>query len=142
MFEEQYDQFKKHFEKLVTETIDPENLSKEIEVDAEIELGDITPKLLRILKQFAPFGPGNRAPVFMARSVRDSGFARTVGADNKHLKLAVMQGTGNAIQAIGFGLGNKLDQIQNGQTFDILFNIEENVWNGNRSIQLKIKDLR
>lgn len=142
MFEEQYEHFKEHFESVVAETIDPESLSREIEVDTEIPLAEINQKLLRILKQFAPFGPGNRAPVFMASGVRDKGYARTVGAENKHLKLTVTQGSGRAIEAIGFGLGSKLERIKNGRAFDIIFNIEENEWNGRKSIQLKIKDLR
>ena len=142
MLEEQYEQFKEHFEQVVAESIDPEYLSREIEVDAEIRLSEINAKLLRIISQFAPFGPGNRAPVFMASNVRDVGFARTVGTENKHLKLSVSQGTAQPIAAIGFGLGHKLDRIKDGQPFDVVFNIEENEWNGKKSIQLKVKDLR
>ena len=142
MHEEQYEQFKEHFELVVSESIDPEYLSREIEIDAEILLSGITPKLLRILKQFAPFGPGNRAPVFVASNVKDIGFARTVGAEDKHLKLSVSQGTAQPIAAIGFGLGNKLARIKTGDPFDIVFNIEENEWNGKKSIQLKVKDIR
>ena len=142
MLEEQYEDFKEQFELVVAESIDPEDLSREIEIDAEILLSGINQKLLRILKQFAPFGPGNRAPVFMASNVRDVGFARTVGGENKHLKLSVSQGNTQPIAAIGFGLGHKLDRIKRGQSFDIVFNIEENEWNGKKSIQLKVKDLR
>ena len=142
LLEEQYEQFKEQFEKVVSETINPEILNPEIFVDSEIRLEQISPKFVRIIKQFAPFGPGNRAPVFMARKLRDTGYARCVGADSKHLKLKVSQGVGMAIDAIGFNLGSKLDRIQNGQTFDAIFSIEENEWNGNKSIQLKIRDLR
>ena len=142
MLEEQYLNFKEHFESLVADTIDPENLTKEIEVDYEIRLSDITPRLVRILQQFAPFGPGNRAGIFMAQNVRDSGFARTVGGDGKHLKLAISQVGCKPLNAIGFGLGHKLERVKNGQSFDVVFSIEENEWNGTRSIQLKLKDLR
>lgn len=142
MLEEQYNTFKEHFEKLVAETIDPEDLTREVEVDSEIRLSDITPRLLRILKQFAPFGPGNRASVFIAHKVKDSGFARTVGSDSKHLKLSITQGGCTPLNAIGFGLGHKLEKVKNGQSFDVVFSIEENEWNGNKTIQLKLKDLR
>lgn len=142
MLEEQYLNFKEHFEKLVGDTIDPENLTREIEVDSEIRLSEITPRLVRILQQFAPFGPGNRASIFIAHNVKNSGFARTVGGDNKHLKLAITQGGCKPISAIGFGLGHKLERVKKGQSFDVVFSIEENEWNGARSIQLKLKDLR
>ncbi len=142
LLEEQYEIFKKQFEKVVSETINPELLTPEINVDCEIGLQQITPKLVRILKQFAPFGPGNRAPVFMARDLRDTGYARTVGAEGKHLKLAIYQAGSTAFDAIGFGLGDKLESIKKGKSFDAVFTIEENEWNGNKNIQLRIKDLR
>ena len=142
LFEEQYERFKEEFEKVVAKTIDPGIMTPEILVDSEINLSNITPKLLRILNQFAPFGPGNRAAVFMARNLRDTGYARHVGADNKHLKLTVTQGNGPAIPAIGFKLGDRLSLVNNGKSFDAVFSIEENEWNGTKNIQLKIKDLR
>ena len=127
---------------MVSETINPELLTPEINVDCEIGLQQITPRLVRILKQFAPFGPGNRAPVFMAQDLRDTGYARTVGADGKHLKLSIYQAGSTAFDAIGFGLGDKLESIKKGKSFDAVFTIEENEWNGNKNIQLRIKDLR
>lgn len=142
MLETQYQGFKNRFEEVVQQTIKPEVLIPEIELDAKITLAEITPKLLRILKQLAPFGPGNRAPVFMASQLRDSGFARKVGADEKHLKLQITEDGRHAFGAIGFNLGDKLGQIQGKKQFDAVFTIEENEWKGNRSIQLKIKDLR
>lgn len=142
LLEEQYEQFKEQFEKIVQQTINPEVLTPEISIDSEIKLSQITTKFVRILKQFAPFGPENRAPVFMATQLRDTGFARTVGAGDKHLKLTITQAGGNTFGAIGFNLGQKLKSVRNGQSFDAVFTIEENEWNGNKSIQLKIKDLR
>lgn len=142
LLEEQYEIFKKQFEKVVSKTINPELLTPEIDVDFQIGLQHITSQLVRILKQFAPFGPGNRAPVFMTQNLKDTGYARTVGAEGKHLKLAVYQTGSTAYDAIGFGLGHKLERIQRGQSFDAVFTIEENEWNGKRDIQLRIKDLR
>ena len=142
LFEEQYERFKEEFEKVVARTIDPGIMTPEVLVDSEIEFSQITPKLLRILNQFAPHGPGNRAAVFMARNLRDTGYARHVGADNKHLKLTLMQGNGPAIPAIGFNLGEKLELVRSGKTVDAVFSIEENEWNGTKTIQLKIRDLR
>ena len=78
----------------------------------------------------------------MARNLRDTGYARVVGTDGKHLKLSLYQEGSHSINAIGFNLGEKLEKVQNNQTFDAVFTIEENEWNGQKSIQLKIRDLR
>ena len=79
LLEEQYDTFKARFEKVVSETIDPSLLTPEIKVDALISLDNLTPKLMRILKQFAPYGPGNMAAVFMVENLKDTGYAKGVG---------------------------------------------------------------
>ncbi|WP_273273362.1 single-stranded-DNA-specific exonuclease RecJ [Maribacter polysiphoniae] len=146
---EQYLPFKEKFEKVVTETIAPHLLTPEILVDATIALNDITPKLLRIIQQFAPFGPGNMTPVFMAEGLCDTGYAKGVGEDGKHLKCRVIQNRNvssstveRSINAIGFGLGDKLPAVQNGRNFSAVFSIEENEWNGNVSLQLKLKDIK
>ena len=142
LLEEQYQDFKNQFEKVVSETIDPKLLTPEIHVDTEIELHQITPKLLRIIKQFAPFGPGNMTPVFMVRGVQDTGYGKGVGEDEKHLKLTLVQNGSKPIGAIGFNLGDKLSLVKNRQQFDIVFSIEENEWNGQVNLQLKIRDIR
>ena len=142
LLEDQYKAFKKEFERVVAQTINPDIMQPEILVDSEIRFEQITPKLVRILKQFAPFGPNNRAPVFMARNLRDNGFARTVGSEGNHLKMTISQQGGVPFEAIGFGLGPKLEVIKNKTVFDAVFTIEENHWNGQTRIQLRLKDLR
>ncbi|MEM1260693.1 MAG: single-stranded-DNA-specific exonuclease RecJ [Bacteroidota bacterium] len=142
LLEEQYKGFKKQFEKVVAETIDPKLLTPEVLIDARISLNDITPKLMRILKQFAPFGPGNMRPIFMSEGVTDTGYGKGVGEGEKHLKLSVSQKGSSTIGAIGFGLGNKLDVIKNRQRFNVAYTLDENEWNGTVSLQLKLKDLK
>lgn len=142
MVEEQYEIFKSQFEDVVAETIDPNLLTPEIIIDAKLDLDQISPKLFRIIKQFAPFGPGNMTPVFMAENLRDTGYAKGVGEENKHLKLAVTQNGTGPVGAIGFNLGNKLSVVQNGNPFSAVFTLDENQWNGMVSLQLKVKDLR
>ncbi|RNC92355.1 MAG: single-stranded-DNA-specific exonuclease RecJ [Allomuricauda sp.] len=142
LLESQYETFKKQFEQTVSETIDPELLTPEIHIDAVIGLDEVTPKLMRLIHQFAPFGPGNMTPVFMAKGLNDTGHGRCVGQDDKHLKLSVAQQGTNPIGAIGFNLGSKLAQVKNKQLFDMVFTVEENEWNGQVSLQLKIKDIR
>jgi len=142
LLEEQYGNFKHQFEKVVSETIDPNLLTPEIAVDMAIEVKDITPKLMRILKQFAPFGPGNMTPVFMAENLQDSGYAKGVGQDAAHLKCAVTQDGWGPVGGIGFNLGDKLPLMINRKTFDAVFSLDENEWQGNVSLQLKLKDLK
>ncbi len=86
LLEQQYENFKNKFEEVVSASIDKNLLTPEISIDAEIDLKDITSKFYRILKQFAPHGPGNMSPVFMATGVTDTGYAKCVGGDLKHLK--------------------------------------------------------
>jgi len=142
LLEDQYQAFKTQFEKVVSETIDPALLTPEITVDAKIEVKDINPKLMRILKQFAPFGPGNMAPVFMAEGLTDTGYAKGVGEEGVHLKFAVTQNGYGPIGGIGFNLGDKLPSIISRKPFDAVFSIDENEWQGNVSLQLKLRDLR
>ncbi|MBF4517359.1 single-stranded-DNA-specific exonuclease RecJ [Flavobacterium sp. ANB] len=139
---ENYKTFKAAFEKQVEETILPEMRTPEIEVDAEINFSDITPKLVRILKQFEPFGPQNMTPVFMTKDVKDTGYAKTLGADEEHLRLFVKQNNSDGIAAIGFGLGKKIDITKNQNPFQLAYSLSENEWNGTVSTQLMLKDIR
>lgn len=142
LLEAQYENFKRKFEEVVTSTIDKHLLTPEISIDAEIDLKEITPKFYRILQQFAPFGPGNMSPVFMAKGLRDTGYAKCVGTDQAHLKCRLQQKNSKlSFGAIGFGLGQKCDLLSNGQPVRASFAIEENDFNGNISLQLKLKDI-
>jgi single-stranded-DNA-specific exonuclease len=140
--EENYSLFKAAFEKQVQETIHPDLLIQEIEIDAEIDFADITPKLTRILKQFEPFGPLNMTPVFLTKNVKDTGYAKKLGEDDAHLKLFVKQNGSAGIPAIGFGLGNKIELTANQKPFEAVYCIDENEWNGTVSIQLRLKNIK
>lgn len=138
----EYENFKRKFEEVVSESIDKNLLTPEISIDAELKLEDISPKFYRILKQFAPFGPGNMSPVFMSRNLKDTGFGKCVGADKTHLKCAVKQKDGGPVfDMIGFNLGEKLEIIEKNKVFKAVYSLDENEWNGNVSIQLKLKDI-
>jgi single-stranded-DNA-specific exonuclease len=139
---ENYEAFKSKFESVVKETIDPKLLTPEIKVDLEIDLGQINDKLMRILKQFAPFGPGNMAPTFMTIGLKDTGYGKCVGEDDKHIRLTATQSFNDKIVCIGFGLGDKIDFIKNKKAFSAAYSIDENHWNGNVSLQLKLKDIK
>ena len=139
---ENYINFKDAFEKQVQETILPEMRTPEIEIDAEINFSDITPKLIRILKQFEPYGPQNMTPIFMSSDVTDTGYAKTLGADDEHLRLFVKQNNSEGLAAIGFGLGRKIDLTKNHNPFQLAYTVCENEWNDKVSTQLMLKDIR
>ena len=139
---EQYENFKRKFEEVVSASIDRKLLIPEIQIDAEIDLGEITEKFHRIIKQFAPFGPGNMSPVFMSRHLKDTGYARCVGGEDKHLKARLFQKlNGRSIDAIGFDLGKKCDLLAEGKKIKAVYCIEENEFQRNVSLQLKLKDV-
>ena len=141
LLEENYENFKNAFEKVVQETIHPDLLTPEISYDAEIELSGINQKLMRLLKQFEPFGPENMTPLFLAKGLIDSGYAKSLGSDNEHLKAFVKQGNSESFGAIGFGLGNKLDLVANKNKFDAIFSLEENEWKDTVTLQLQLRDI-
>lgn len=142
LLENDFEKFKAEFEKVVSETIDPKLLIPEIKIDAEINLKDISPKFYRILKQFAPFGPGNMAPVFMTQHLKDTGWGKAVGEDKTHLRLVVQQGNSPTFTCIGFGMADKQEIACSGKPFKAAYAIDENEWQGNVSLQLRLKDIR
>ncbi|MEP5255947.1 MAG: single-stranded-DNA-specific exonuclease RecJ [Winogradskyella arenosi] len=139
---ENYEAFKAKFESVVKERIDPKLLTEELSIDLDIELGEINDKLMRILKQFAPFGPNNMSPTFMTQHLKDTGWGKCVGEDDKHIRLTVTQSFNDKIVCIGFGLGDKIGLIKSKRPFSAAYAIDENHWNGNVSLQLKLKDIK
>lgn len=138
-----YKKFKVKFETVVQQTIPKELLDRQITIDTDIFLSDISPKFYRILKQLGPFGPQNMKPVFRANGLRDNGYGRKIGANEDHLKLNIVSGADQkTYNAIGFGLGHKLDLVRNGKPFQAAFTIEENHWNGMTTLQLNLKDIK
>ena len=135
-------EFVRRFEEIVSSTILEEQLIPEIEIDLDIKLSVINSKFLRILNQFAPFGPGNISPVFRTGHVVDTGNAKIVGKN--HLKLTVIHSeiTCFPYSAIAFHQGGFVDDIMKGKSFSICYNIEENDFNGSKTIQLNIKDIK
>lgn len=140
--ESQFENFKKQFEKVVSDSISEELLTPEISIDAAIDFVDITDKFFRILKQFEPFGPENMAPLFLTKGLNDTGFGKSIGVDNEHLKLFVKQHDSQGFAAIGFGLGSKIALTQNNQLFQAVYSIDENHWNGQITLQLRLRDLK
>jgi len=135
--------FMERFEQIVSETILPEQLIPQIDIDSELHLKDITPKFYRILKQFRPYGPGNMNPVFVTRNVFDYGTSKQVGKEKEHLKVELIEEHSAAIkQGIAFSMGDMLHNIKKHGPFDVCYTIDENTFNGSTTIQLMLKDVR
>lgn len=134
--------FRDAFDQAVQERITVEQRQPSQTYDLEVSLTALTPKLERILVQMAPFGPQNMRPVFRTNGLTDAGGSRAVGNDQKHLKLAVTDGKGTVFSGIGFGMANHLPKIKAGNSFELLYTLEQNEFNGVKRIQLKVKDLR
>ena len=133
--------FKNKFEEVVTARVPVEMFQPEIEIDAELSFDEINEHFLSILNQMAPHGPENMKPIFMSRNVKDCrNFSSVV--KEKHIKLVVLQHSGKTMNGIGFNLADKISIVKSGKPFEILYHIEENIFNGNTSIQLKIIDIR
>jgi single-stranded-DNA-specific exonuclease len=134
--------FVEKFEKEVSIRITEEQLIPEIEIDMEIPFEKIDGNFYNILKQFAPFGPGNMNPVFLTRHVCDRGWARIVGENHLKFDLINPQNANRIFLAIGFGLGKYLSLLENKKEVNVCYAIEENEYNGKVSLQLNVKDIR
>lgn len=142
---ENFELFREKFESEVRQGIPPQATIPEIEIDATISFAEnITPKFLRILKQFSPFGPENNVPVFLTRNLIDTGYPRVVGTKGvKHLKFAPIpfDERSQSYPAIGFQLGEYYERVRRGDHFDLVYQLEENHWNGKTEMQLNVKDI-
>jgi len=142
MKEENLEEFIEKFEQYVSDNLEESSFVPEISVDMPLDLSEITHSFLNNLKRFAPFGPGNMEPIFQSNNVVDEGVARIVG--DKHLKARVQypDRVVKPIDVIAFNQKDKLEMIKDNKTFDVLYHVEENVWNNVVNIQLNVKDIR
>ncbi|MDX1905201.1 MAG: single-stranded-DNA-specific exonuclease RecJ [Thermonemataceae bacterium] len=137
--------FQQRFEQEVAARISPEQLSPRIDVDMILPLRSATDRFMRILNQIAPFGPGNMQPTFVSKNVvAVKGQTKLVGKDNPqlHLKFVVKQEDSAEFEAIAFGMAQFAERIDNGESFDICYHLEENTFRDKTNIQLRIKDIK
>lgn len=134
------DEFKVAFKSVAEELLTDELLTPEIKIDAEVQVSDLNPKFVRILNQFAPFGPDNMRPVFTTKDVEVVGSPRIVGKN--HLKFKVRNNS-HVVDAIGFNLGNLIDRVQPGRKdLRLAFSLDEGEYGGENVLQLKIRDIK
>jgi single-stranded-DNA-specific exonuclease len=139
MLPENVEAFAIKFEEVVAATITNDLLIPEIIVDSPISFGELTMPLYNIICQMEPFGPGNMRPVFIATNLIDTGYSKIV--KELHLRFVVKQ---NDIHftGIGFNMADKFHLFESKQPVDIIFTLDENVWNGETTLQLKVIDIR
>lgn len=136
--------FQTRFEELVNQNITPSQLTPKVEIDSVISLKDIDQKFCRLLKQFQPFGPDNMSPVFMAGNLVTNGSMKMVGPTKDHLKMEVFteDAQDHVFQAIAFQQSSHYKLLNLGIRFDACFTVEENLFRGNSTWQLNIKDIK
>jgi single-stranded-DNA-specific exonuclease len=131
--------FTDKFEEVVSETIAPELLIPEIVIDAEILFSDISFSFYNIISQMEPYGPENLRPVFVVRRVTDTGYSRVI--KEQHLKFSLKQN--NCIyNGIGFNMANRFHLLELKKPVDVVFTVEQNEWNGEKFLQLKVCDFK
>lgn len=139
--EENLSAFREKFEEYVKENISEAALRPELRINAELDFKDITPLFWKILKQFAPFGPGNMNPLFYAKGVFDSGYSKILKGN--HLRLALKQKfKSSAFYGIAFGKGEYYPQIHRQLPFDIAYKLEENIWEGRKTLRFLARDFK
>lgn len=136
---ENVEAFAQRFDEVVKAYLPERYFTPEILIDAELRLRDANMKFHEIISRMEPFGPENPQPIFIARGLRDQGYSRIV--KDQHLRLTVIQ-DGVAMQGIGFNLAHNFALVRSSQPFDLVFHLDINEWQGNRSLQLRVIDLK
>ena len=133
--------FRERFEAYVSAHIQPNQLQPTLEIEAEIQLGDITKSFYNVLRHLEPFGPGNPRPLFVSRRLINHRDTRAVGKEREHLRLDVTDRQ-NAITGIAFGRADMAEYIQNGNAVDICYELNENTFNHYTTIQMMVQDIQ
>ncbi len=144
---ENVDALREQLQTAVASALLPDALLPEIDIDAHLDLRDVSPRFWNVLKQFQPFGPDNDRPLFWGRGLRVVGQPTLVGAQKQHLRMRVQQDAdGPTFPVIGFNLADRhaaaLASVRRGRPLDMAFEVDENEWNGRTSLQLRAEDVR
>jgi single-stranded-DNA-specific exonuclease len=129
----------KTLEEKAEELLDEDKLTRILKIDCEIPMDFVSENLYDEIQKLSPFGMGNPEPTFMSRNVVIENM-KLIGRDGKHVKFVFHDK--RRIDAIAFGMGERASELHIGDKVDVVYTIDENVWNGNKSLQLKVKDLR
>ncbi|MCB0760769.1 MAG: single-stranded-DNA-specific exonuclease RecJ [Flavobacteriales bacterium] len=139
---EQFKAFRQKFDEVVKSMISQDDLIPVVEIEHELPFDQISTANYKILKQFAPHGPANMKPAFLATQCRDTSYSRLVGGDFSHLKLHVVQENGRrAMEGIGFNMSHGLSMLKSTEGADLVYTLEENSWNGKTELQIQVRDI-
>ena len=134
-------EFQERFEAYVAAHIREDQLQPTLQIEAELQLGDITKSFYNVLRHLEPFGPGNPRPLFVSRHLINHRDTRAVGKEREHLRLDVTDRL-NAITGIAFGRADMAEYIQNGNAVDICYELNENTFNHYTTIQMMVQDIQ
>ena len=134
-------EFQERFEAYVAAHIREDQLQPTLQIEAELQLGDITKSFYNVLRHLEPFGPGNPRPLFVSRHLINHRDTRAVGKEREHLRLDVTDRV-NAITGIAFGRADMAEYIQNGNAVDICYELNENTFNHYTTIQMMVQDIQ
>lgn len=140
--EENLEEFRQRIDEIASKNLTEQDFNPELQIDCDLNLGDVNMKFWKLLSQFEPYGPGNLQPVFVSRGVRVVGVPSIVGSG--HLKLRVAQNGSGKFDAIGFNMHEYLPMVRNGDAhnLDIAYSLEENYWNGRCTLQIRLRDIQ
>ncbi len=139
---ENLEEFRRRINEIAAEHLSDEDFIPELNIDCELDLSTVDMKFWKLLSQFEPYGPGNLRPIFVSRDVRVVGVPTIVGSG--HLKLKVAQNGSGTFDVIGFNMHEYLPMVRNSkdQPIDIAYSLEENFWNGRRTLQIRLRDVQ
>ena len=138
---EKLDDFREAFEAAGADLLTEELLTPKVYYDAELDINDVNYRFYSIINKMAPFGPANMTPVFYANGLKDDGTGKIIGKTAEHLKLNLKRPSG-PIPALAFGMADQFSAIKKADSFEACFQINENIFRGNRTLQLMLKDIR
>jgi single-stranded-DNA-specific exonuclease len=139
MAPENFQAFSDRFESVVAGSITDDMLVPELSIDVEVHFSDLLPSFYNVLRQMEPFGPENMRPLFLVTRVVDTGYSRIV--KEEHIRFVLRQGD-TVFTGIGFNMAGKFPLLQGSSKVDVVFTLDENEWNGEKNLQLKVVDLR
>lgn len=139
LHENNFELFKQKFEHEVRQNITHTQTVPVVEIDEEVEFTELTPKIYRLVSQMQPFGPENMTPVFLTKNVQFAGNHRVMGKNSEHLRLSVFK-DGIYFDATAFGMGHLVKKFKK-YAFDLVYNLDENQWQGKTYYRLLIKDV-
>jgi|WetSurMetagenome_2_1015567.scaffolds.fasta_scaffold00022_31 single-stranded-DNA-specific exonuclease len=136
--EENLGAFRSRFNAVAREKLTPSDFVPKVNADAEVRLSDLTQEFYSVIKKMEPFGPGNMRPVLVCRNVSNRYEPRVVGG--RHLKMMVQDGRAS-LDAIAFNFGDRAAEVKRASAYTVAFSLDENEWNGRKSLQLKVKGM-